>query len=160
MPQLARFSLMMMVATLLLLLAPPAPAQFDDGTTIPNFVLDADGLAWFKVRPAGVKSFRPPDQARFIADKGSLRGGNSLHPASFGLVEEVVRDAIKSTASDATFEIRWVDSVGLAGAYQVFVTSPGRGETNVSAALIAVWRMQKGRAGAARDLQEQLKHYL
>jgi hypothetical protein len=157
MPQLARFVLIFLAA---LLLGSPVAAQFDDGTTIPNFVLDADGLAWFKVRPAGVKSFRPPDQARFIADKGSLRGGNSLHPASFGLVEEVVRDTIKAASSDATFEIRWVDGVGLAGAYQVFVGSPGRGETQVSASLIAVWRMQKGRAGAARDLQAQLTHYL
>lgn len=126
-----------------------------DGTTLGDFVLDQDGYAWHKSKAAGAKTLKPEPQARFIADPGNGRGGNALHPASHAIAEEVTKDAIKQTGSDAKFEIRWVDGVGFAGGYQVIVTGD-RGQGRVSAAQIALDRMKLGRQGAADALKRQL----
>lgn len=130
-----------------------------DGTTLGDFVLDQDGYAWLKAKPYGAKTLKPDPQARFIADPGNARGGNALHPQSHSIAEEVVKDAIKATGSDASFEIRWVDGVGLAGGYQVIVRS-SRGQQQASAAQIAIDRMKFGRAGARQALERQLSGVL
>jgi hypothetical protein len=138
----------------LLALATLSAQRFDDGTTLPGFVLDAEGCAWHKVRPERAKSHKPEPQACFIADPSTNRGGNALHPKSFPLVEEIAREMVRRDGSTAKWKIEWVDSTGLAGGYQLIVTSE-RGERSTSCALIAIQRMKKSRAEVVDDLYRE-----
>lgn len=144
--------LLMLVALSLLLAIQPAAAQFgSDGTTLNDFVLDNQGFAWFKAKPYGLITLRPNPQLRFIADPGNDRGGNALHPDSHYVVEEIIKDVVKTTGSTATWEISWETSPGLAGGYQLKIQSD-RGSRSISCAQIAIDRMKKGRQATTQAL--------
>ncbi len=149
------FGAVLLSLLIVVAIAPAQSVSFDDGATLTDFVIDNDGLAWFKLPQYGKRGLKPDEQAKFIADKGSVRGSNTLHPTSHWMVEQVAADAIQAFGSQATFRIEWVNAVGTSGGYQLNVTGE-RGSRQVSCAQIACWRMLKGRRAAAADLQTAL----
>lgn len=130
--------------------APPAAAQttilqLSDGATLPDFVLDTNGYAFHKKKPFGATSLKPVPQLRFIADPGNVRGGTALHPDSHPLVEQVIKDALRSAGSVSTYEIEWINGVGFAGGWQVTI-----GGRSLSLGQIGCWLMQYGKDGAVQ----------
>jgi hypothetical protein len=159
--RLAHLSLIALLAFVATFAVQPAAAQFQfgDGTTLNDFVLDADGYAWFKQKPYGHSSLKPNPQLRFIADPGNARGGNALHPESHKQVEDVVRDVVRDTGSYASWEIAWSEGPGLAGGYQIRIRTD-RGETSISAVQVGLTLMKVGREQTRRRLIAELASIL
>ena len=153
---LPRLLMLALLSLLLTLAIQPVSAQFgSDGTTLNDFVLDSNGLAWFKQAPYPAKSLKPDPQLRFIADPGNDRGGNALHPDSHRYVEELIKEVIKMTGSHASYEIAWTTAPGLAGGYQLKVRTD-RGNLDVSCVQIAMIRMKLGKQAAIQSLLTSL----